>query len=130
MFTKLSNIAKIVSTIIGAIVVTVSSLWGVYSFLSKNAVQKATDDINKQAIEQKVDHLIKSDSEKTVKLDVVICNQEASMKITNALNTSYKIHLKESKKVDELIQYLEMQKEDEKKNNNYLTPVPIPEWIK
>jgi hypothetical protein len=48
------------------------------------------------------------------------------MKITNALDKSYKIHLKSSKKVDELIQYLE----DEKKNNNYLIPLPIPEWIK
>jgi hypothetical protein len=105
---------KLAGAIIGAVTVIITSVFGAYSFFTKKIIasdRKIQSDI---VLEKKVDMLIKIDSTRTLQfekvidtLNLIVKNQVASIKQVTKLNTAFAKHLKQTDRIEELLNWYE-----------------------
>jgi hypothetical protein len=115
MWDRILYIGKWIAGVGSGIAVLISVIMFVYSQGQKTERDKFKD----TSTELKVDKLIISDSIKNVKIDQILSNQNQFLssqkditRSLNNLNNSYINHLKNDKKVDQLIEYLESVKKN------------------
>jgi hypothetical protein len=110
---KVKNIALWITAVFAAI----STIYGAYSFFSRKIVTADRKEQNDIIYIQAVNKLIKSDSLLILQFSQVVDTlnkvketQDMLLVKQNKLNASFVKHLKLSEKVDELINFYELQK--------------------
>jgi hypothetical protein len=113
---KIGKIATYVSTVLGVVVLLVTSVIGVYSFITHNAIEKDREILKNKSIEKKVDNLTTSDSIFAIQFEKMLENQievlkkvDVNIKWMKSINTGFTNHLKSTQRMEELIQYYESQ---------------------
>jgi hypothetical protein len=111
---KVGNIIIKIGSIIGTLVVIVSSIFGAYSFINRKIIEKERNTQNGIALEKKVDRWIAVDSIRSMQMDkiidtlnLVVKNQVTSIKQVNKLNTGFAKHLKTTDRIEELLNWYE-----------------------
>jgi hypothetical protein len=109
---KFKNLAVLITVVIGAL----SSVYGAYSFLNRKVIDQERKYQNEISLNKKIDRLIIYDSLKSIQflqiidtLKIVTSKQNTLIRQQKILNASYKEHLKQAKKIDELINFYELQ---------------------
>jgi hypothetical protein len=111
-----------ISTILGAILMVISSVSGVYLFITKQAVQRDRELIRSNVMEAKIDKLSVSDSLFSANFNEFLINQKElirslneNVKVTRAVNAGFTNHLKSTERLQELLKYYELQKSMDRK---------------
>ena len=109
---KVKNIALWITIVFGAI----SSIYGAYSFFSRKIVEQDRKEQSELVLIEAVNKMVKSDSLLMVQfshvtdtLKMVMQSQNTIVSKQKSLNASFAKHLKLSEKVDELINFYELQ---------------------
>ena len=105
-----------ISAVLGAVIFILSSVFGGYSFINRRVIEKERKLRNETLQDSRMNMLIRSDSIMIIRFDQVMDalktvteDQALVIKQQKALNTSFKEHLKQAKKIDELINFYELQ---------------------
>jgi hypothetical protein len=111
-----------ISTILGAILMVISSVSGVYLFITKQAVQRDRELIRSNTMEVKIDKLSISDSIFSTNFNELLSNQKElirslneNVKVTRSVNVGFTNHLKSTERLQELLKYYELQKSMDRK---------------
>jgi hypothetical protein len=114
--------ARWISTILGAILMVISSVSGVYLFITKQAVQRDRELIRSNTMEVKIDKLSISDSIFSTNFNELLSNQKElirslneNVKVTRSVNVGFTNHLKSTERLQELLKYYELQKSMDRK---------------
>jgi hypothetical protein len=112
MIKRILEIIKIISGMIGGLAVVVTTVYGGYSFITKNAVKQEQAQAKESAYENKTDQLIMSVDDIKQELYTVSSILSDNNRLVKSLDQSYTRHLQNTKEIEELIDYVRLQKAD------------------